>query len=574
MKPKVLVVDDSPEIALLLTRLLEAQGCEVSVASDGQQGLALADAFRPDVALLDVMMPEMDGIELCRRLKAEPKHEGLYVILVTAMSENQDVIRGLDAGADDYITKPFCKEVLAARLRSGLRIKAHRDAVAEANGRLREEIVERRRAEAEAHSLRRRIEFVLEATRTGLDLIDANLNVCYVDPARRRRYGDPTGRKCYEHFCRRDAHCAHCGVLEALRTGRRVVTERVFPDEPDRPVEVTSFPFQEKDGTCLVAQVSVDLSQRKLLEAQTLRAQRLEALARLAAGLAHEINTANQYVTANLRFLQSACHEMAAGFDALRGLAEATELHAARPDLARALRDVPPPQELEELRRDIPQAISEALSGVAEVSRVVAAVQKFASPRRAQKTLVDLNDLIANALEVGRLEWRHLAEVRAELDPHLPTVACVASEMAEAVLELVRGAAAAAGLQGEHEPAASRAGRPVHIILRTRAEPGHAVIEADDDGPPLVPEQHERLFDPLVSSRAPAGLPQRTLAFVHAVVVQSHGGAVDVTPSPAGGTRVTIRLPLVEHRGPELAPLAARPLINDPVRTSVPTPNA
>ncbi len=569
MKAKVLVVDDSPEIAALLERLLRAQGCEVAVASDGRQGLALADAFCPDVALLDVMMPEMDGIELCRRLKAEPKHDGLYVILVTAMSENQDVIRGLDAGADDYITKPFCKEVLAARLRSGLRIKAHRDALAQVNGLLRQEIAERRRAEAEAHSLRRRIEFVLEATRTGLDVIDANLNLCYVDPARRKRYGDFTGRKCYEYFCRRGTHCADCGVLQALRTGRQVVTERVFPGEPDRPVEVTSFPFQEADGTCLVAQVSVDLSQRKLLEAQSLRVQRLEALGRLAAGLAHEINTPSQYVSNNLRFLQSACEEMAAGLEALWRLAEAPEVQAARPDLAQAVFHALPPADFDELRRDIPQAIAEALGGMAEVARVVAAVQKFASPGRAQKTLVDLNDLVANALEVGRLEWRNAAEIRAELDPRLPPVPGVASEMAEAVLELVRGAIAAGAAPGKEPGAKIR--RPVTITLRTRTEAGHAVIEVDDDGPPLVPGQRERLFDPLVPSRAPGGLPQRTLAFVHALVVQRHGGSVDVAESPAGGLRVTLRVPVIDQPVPDLPRLETSPA---PAPGAAPTPCA
>lgn len=563
MKPKVLVVDDSPAIAALLVRLLDNQGCEVAVADNGRQGLALAHSFRPDVALLDVMMPEMDGIELCRRLKADACHQGLYVILVTAMSESQDIIRGLDAGADDYIAKPFCKEVLAARLRSGLRIKAHRDALAQANCRLREEIAERRRAEDEAHSLRRRIEFVLEATRTGLDVLDANLNICYVDSARQRRYGDPAGRKCYEHFCNRGVHCADCGALEALRTGRQVVRERVFPSEPDRPVEVTSFPFQEADGRVFVAQVSVDLSQRKMLQAQALRAQRLEALARLAAGLAHEINTSNQYVADNLRFLQSVCREMGAALDALRRLADAPEVRASRPDLVQAVFETLPAAELDELRRDIPRAIAEALAGVDEVSRVVAAVQKFAAHRQSQKTLVDLNDLVANALAVGRLEGRGAAEVRTELDPQLPLVACVASEVAEAVLELVRGAASAGQCGVGHE-SAGPAARPTTLTLRTRTEPGYAVIEADDDAPPLSAHERERLFDLLVPSRAPNGLPQRTLAFVHATVVQHHGGSVEVTDSPTGGTRVVIRLPLAEIPTPEFPRLPPSPPMPTP----------
>jgi len=569
MKAKVLVVDDSPDIALLLVRLLELQGCDVAVAPDGQQGLVLAERFQPDVALLDVMMPGMDGMELCQRLKAQ--HEGLYVILVTAMSDNKDVVRGLDAGADEYITKPFSKEVLAARLRSGLRIKAHRDALASANRRLLEEIAERRRAEAEAQSLRRRIEFVLEATRTGLDVIDADLNVRYIDPARRRLYGDPAGRKCYEYFCGRDTHCQDCGVRRALQTGQQVVSQRVFPGEPDRPVEVISFPFHEGDGTRLVAQVSVDLSQRKLLEAQTLRAQRLEALGRLAAGLAHEINTPNQYVTDNLRFLQAACHQMGAVLEAFRRLAEAPEVRAARPELVQAVWDALAAAELDELRRDIPQAIADALSGVAEVSRVVAAVQKFASHGQTQKTLADLNEVVSNALEVGRLEWRQTAEVEADLDPRLPPVSCLPSAIAEAVVELVRGAAAAPESANGQPPAGSRTAGRTRVRLCTRGEPGHAVIEVDDDGPPIPLAQRDRLFDPLVPSRAPNGLPQRTLAFVHAVVVQGHGGSVEVSESPLGGTRVTLRLPSADHGAPAGT---GSPMVAVPAPLACPTETA
>lgn len=536
MNPKVLAVDDSPEITALLARLLRRQGCEVAVAHGAAEGLALAETFRPDVVLLDVMMPGMDGIEVCRQLKAAPNSEGVYVILVTAMSETQEIIRGLDSGADDYITKPFSQAVLAARLRAGLRIKAHRDALARANQRLQQEIAERCRAEAQAHTLRRRIEFVLEITGTGLDVVDAHLNLCYVDAGRRKRYGDPAGCTCYQYFCQRETPCPDCGALEALRSGRRVVTERVYPGQPDRPVEVTSFPYEEEGGRTLVAQVSVDLTPRKLLEAQALRAQRLEALGRLAASLAHQINTPNQYVTDNLRFLQSACRQMDAVWEALQRLAGHPELQAARTELFQAIHRAVPPAELEELRRDIPQAIGDALAGVAEVSRVVAAVQKFAAPTRSQKSLADVNDLVANALEVGRHEWRQAAEVRAEYDPALPPVPCVPSEIAEAVLEAVRGAVAAGG----QKPA----GPVTRVALRTRAEPGCAVIEVDDDGPPLPLAERERLFDPLTLAQNPGGPPQRTLATAHAIVVRGHGGAIELDRSPRGGTRVVLRLPV------------------------------
>jgi putative two-component system response regulator len=116
------------------------QGYEASVASNGRQALDLAAAERPDVILLDVMMPGMDGIEVCRRLKADEELRNIPVILVTAKDLDKEVVRGLEAGADDYVTKPFNREVLAARLRSAIRLKQSYDAVVHTNEELQREV--------------------------------------------------------------------------------------------------------------------------------------------------------------------------------------------------------------------------------------------------------------------------------------------------------------------------------------------------------------------------------------------------------------------------------------------------
>src|SRR3954469_12861866 len=104
---KVLVVDDVADNVKLLAYELTDHGYEVVTAFDGLQALEVAVAERPDVILLDIMMPGMDGIEVCRRLKADPELQSTPVILVSALDRQDDVVRGLDAGAHDYITKPF-----------------------------------------------------------------------------------------------------------------------------------------------------------------------------------------------------------------------------------------------------------------------------------------------------------------------------------------------------------------------------------------------------------------------------------------------------------------------------------
>ena len=115
---KVLVVDDVSTNVTVLTWMLVHQGYTVTPAVTGQQALDIVAVERPDVILLDVSMPDMSGIEVCRQLKSDPELRLIPIILVTARTRNEDVVEGLNAGADDYITKPVTREVLSARLRS------------------------------------------------------------------------------------------------------------------------------------------------------------------------------------------------------------------------------------------------------------------------------------------------------------------------------------------------------------------------------------------------------------------------------------------------------------------------
>jgi two-component system alkaline phosphatase synthesis response regulator PhoP len=115
---KILVIDDEPSIVNLITAYLKAEGYEIHTATDGPAGLKAARAFKPDLIILDIMLPGMDGIELLARLRRESE---VYVILLTAKTEETDKVVGLSVGADDYVTKPFSPRELTARVKAALR---------------------------------------------------------------------------------------------------------------------------------------------------------------------------------------------------------------------------------------------------------------------------------------------------------------------------------------------------------------------------------------------------------------------------------------------------------------------
>lgn len=120
-KPLVLVVEDEAALATMLRYNLEKQGFRVDEAGDGQEALTRIAEAQPDLVLLDWMLPVMSGIEVCRQIRRRTQTRDLPVIMVTARTEDQDAVRGLNTGADDYITKPFNMEALIARMRALLR---------------------------------------------------------------------------------------------------------------------------------------------------------------------------------------------------------------------------------------------------------------------------------------------------------------------------------------------------------------------------------------------------------------------------------------------------------------------
>ena len=121
MMPHVLVVEDEQALSELLKYNLEKEGYRVSLARDGEEALVVADEVKPDLVLLDWMLPKAAGIEVCRQLRARQDTRNTPIVMLTARDEETDRIRGLDTGADDYVTKPFSMIELIARLRAVMR---------------------------------------------------------------------------------------------------------------------------------------------------------------------------------------------------------------------------------------------------------------------------------------------------------------------------------------------------------------------------------------------------------------------------------------------------------------------
>src|SRR5437763_1274866 len=120
-KSTILVIDDEPDLVELVRYNLARDGFEVVCACDGRAGMESARHHKPDLVVLDVMMPNIDGLDVCRQLRADPRTSGMPIILLTAKAGEADRIVGLELGADDYVTKPFSPRELVARVKAVLR---------------------------------------------------------------------------------------------------------------------------------------------------------------------------------------------------------------------------------------------------------------------------------------------------------------------------------------------------------------------------------------------------------------------------------------------------------------------
>jgi len=151
--PVILIVDDTNITREVMAKILSKEGYRIETAMNGRQALDIAGKVYPDLVLLDVVMPEMDGYEVCRILKESPETKDIPIIFITVKNEMEDIVKGFEAGAVDYVTKPFNSVELLVRVRTHLELKRKRDNEKVLICRLKATLSERKRTEEEREKL-------------------------------------------------------------------------------------------------------------------------------------------------------------------------------------------------------------------------------------------------------------------------------------------------------------------------------------------------------------------------------------------------------------------------------------
>lgn len=254
-KYSLLVVDDNMTNLLCLQQILLANGYDVIAATSGHEALLAAERNQPDLILLDVMMPGIDGFETCRRLKANPVTEDIPVIFVTALTTTKDMVTGLELGGVDYVAKPYRNAEVLARIKTQLKVVVLNRELRRAFD-FQESEIHRRTAELEAanqalRTSRNLLQSVLDAVPELLIVVDRSFKVLFSNDPTWQVIPNPDNPEacpaCYSHFHKLAHPCRDCAVREVFKSGKSFEQE-VTGREDGRVWEIRAFPIYDDQG--------------------------------------------------------------------------------------------------------------------------------------------------------------------------------------------------------------------------------------------------------------------------------------------------------------------------------------
>jgi PAS domain S-box-containing protein len=481
---KLLVADDDAIWRRILQAIISKRGFETVVATNGAEAWkALQGDDAPQLAILDWMMPELDGIELCRMLRERERQPYTYLILLTAKAERADIVEGLRAGADDYLTKPFDPEELFARIRTGERVVDLQQKLRSAN---------------------RANELLVNDAPFGIASFDSAGSIVRANPSFLRILGLP--RLPGFDFDLRSAFVeptegqAMLDLVIGAIGFDSVEVQWKNADGANIQVRLLGRPMDSNDLDQRYFVVAEDVTERRQLETRMRESQRMEAIGRLAGGVAHDINNVLQAIMLPSEFL----------------LAGET-----RPPARRKLQNI----------------IDVAKRGASVAQQLLA----FSRRQAVQAKVIDINEALREMRQMLRQLIREDVEIEICSAPVAGWVRIDPGQFVQIIINLVVNA----------RDAMPEGGRVVISVDEQQVDapprPGrYVVVSVADTGCGIAPSIRDRIFEPFYTTKEFGSGTGLGLATVYGIVQQC-GGAIDVATEQGRGSTFRILLPAVQN---------------------------
>jgi two-component system, cell cycle sensor histidine kinase and response regulator CckA len=519
-KGAILIVDDTPTNLEILFDLLSNSGFTVLIAEDGESAIERAEYAPPDLILLDVLMPGIDGFETCRRLKANSVTKEIPIIFMTALSEALDKVKGLSLGAVDYITKPLMHEEVLARIELHLRLRNLTKTLQKQNLRLEEEISERKQAEQKIHEQAA----LLDITTDAILVRGLNNEIHYWNKGAEQLYGwtaaEAIGKNANTLLYQVETLPLLSEIQKKLLENSTWQGELNQVNKNGQRIIVASrwTLIRDKNGqpkSILV--VNTNITEKKQLESQLLRAQRLESIGTLAGGIAHDLNNIFTPILASAQLLQIK----------LPNLDERNE-----------------------------QVLKIIENNTKRGAALVKQVLQFARGVEGKRTIVQINSLFLEIEQIIRETFPKSIEFSATIKSDLWAVFGDATHLHQVLMNLIvnaRDAMQDGGTLSLHAENRFIDENYTRVNLEANVGP-YVVISVTDTGIGISSETIDRIFEPFFTTKEFGKGTGLGLSTVRGII-KSHHGFITVDSQVGEGTEFQIFLPAVA--------VNATPLVED-----------
>ncbi|MDZ8117273.1 response regulator [Pontiella agarivorans] len=539
----ILIVDDSPAMQHHLKTLLGKAGYELHLAALGEDACVLAKRIRPHLILLDVMLPDMSGYEVCKSLKQTEETRDIPVVFVSSITEVEERIKGLKLGALDFIAKPIEKKILLTKTDTYVRLC--RD----------DRMLKSMHAELQvSYSKHKQFSLALDNASEAVVFTDTQGQITYFNYLFQllTQYSPETeADRMLANYFINPANLQTELYRVSLKSTPSTVESRMKNSTREFPVIIKCSAILDESGCpkglMLVIQDQTERiksdAERKSLEMELFHAQKLEAVGQLASGIAHEINTPVQFIGDNIHFIQDSLVQLFDLQQVQAKLLEAAKSAGLDAALTDAVEQAQVNADLDYLLEELPLAISQSLEGVDRVASIVLAMKEFAHPGTTEKAPACLQEAIETTLTVARNKWKYVATVETDFDDALPPVPCLISEFNQVILNLVVNACDAISdiVEGTGEKG--------HILISTRLAGAHAEVSVRDSGGGIPEKIQSRIFDPFFTTKDVGRGSGQGLAIAREVIVNKHGGKFFFETEVGEGTTFIIQLPLESDHG-------------------------
>lgn len=543
-KFKILVADDSLTYRMTVQELLADNDYEVILADDGTKARAIIIDELPDLAILDIVMPEIDGVALCQIVKANEATRHIPIILLTSKDNDNDKIDGLDAGADDYLTKPFNEEELLAKINTLLRLRSLQGDI---NDVFRKKSVVL--VADDSLTVRMQLSELLE---------DGGYNVLSVENGvealeRVNRYlpdlvvldvimPEMNGIE----VCRQiKKNPATLQIPVIIITSKNDINDKIqglnagaddYLYKPYNPKEFTAKvnaifrmkKIQLEAERTMLARANIELQdvnkKLKTTQSQLVQNEKMVALGQLVAGIAHEINNPLSFVINNAQICQQALMDYNSLLLAYRDIKTMLPVEKIQ-----AIDVLETDIDIEYMMNNIPGLFNDISGGLERIRRIVLDLRNFSRLDEAEKKRANIIEGIESTLNLISHNIKHRIDVIKEY-ANIPEVYCYPSQLNQVLMNVMVNAIQAMPDGG-------------NLTIRTQCDASTVYIRIIDQGMGIPAELLSRVFEPFFTTKSVGSGTGLGLSISYGIM-QKHKGTISYESDVGKGTTCTLTLPI------------------------------